>query len=65
MKLSDTISYHTNKSEYQKAVYERNKHKYLKKIDCKICGGSYCLYNKNIHLKSKKHLKCLEIIKNI
>lgn len=31
------------------------------KHECEICGGSYTYYTKSSHVKSKKHLKIIEI----
>jgi len=54
-KIDDLI-----KAKYNKTYYEKKK-KDLKTIDCEICYGTYNNYSKTTHLKSKKHLKALEI----
>lgn len=46
--------------EYQKEYYEKNKEKINEKITCE-CGGRYSHQNKAKHLKTKKHLKFVEI----
>ena len=38
---------------------EKNKDKIKDKISCDVCGGHYVYYSKALHLKSKKHLFCL------
>jgi len=50
-----------DKTAYNKQYYEKRK-KELKSDDCEICYGTYNLYSHATHLKSKKHLKALDII---
>lgn len=48
----------------QKKIYNKNfydKHKDEPSIDCPICFGSYNKFNKSHHLKTKRHLKALQI----
>ena len=42
--------------EYNHKFYENNKDKDIKR-SCDICSGSYTIFNKSHHKKSKKHLK--------
>lgn len=49
-------------SEYQKEYYQENREKLNQKITCE-CGGRYTHQNKAIHLKTKKHIKFVEIEK--
>lgn len=32
------------------------------KHECELCGGHYTTLNINAHVKTKKHLKCLEAL---
>ena len=50
-----------DKSLYNKVYYEKKKEE-MKSCDCDVCFGSYNLYSRSTHMKSKKHLKALEII---
>jgi len=43
---------------------KKNKDKIKEKIICDICGGHYVYYSKSLHKKSKKHIFCLNKIKN-
>lgn len=52
-----------NKTYYQKTK-ENNKYKdRAQHIDCAICGGGYCYYNRSRHLQTKKHLRMIERLK--
>ncbi len=42
--------------EYNSTFYEKNKDKDIKR-KCDICGGSFTIFNKSHHNKSKKHAK--------
>ena len=42
--------------EYNHKFYENNKDKDIKRA-CEICAGSYTIFNKSHHKKSKKHMK--------
>ena len=42
--------------EYNHKFYENNKDKDIKRA-CEICAGSYTIFNKSHHKKSKKHIK--------
>jgi hypothetical protein len=54
-----------NGKEYEinpKKYYQTFKEKHNEKIQCEICDGCYNYFSKYMHFKSKKHLKCQEII---
>lgn len=56
-----------NGKEYEvnpKKYYETFKEKHVEKVECETCGGTYNYFSKYIHFKSKKHLKCMEILAN-
>lgn len=50
-----------------KNYYENFKNKNVDKIKeksvCEICGGSYTYFNKSSHMKTKRHLNCVEMWK--
>lgn len=48
-----------DKSAYNKQYYDKRKD-LLKSSDCEVCYGTYNLYSRSTHMKSKKHLKALE-----
>ena len=50
------------KEEYYRNFMEKNKEKLHTSITCDICYGSYTYYNKSTHLKSKRHMKAIEMI---
>ena len=50
------------KEEYYRNFMEKNKEKLHTSITCDICYGCYTYYNKSTHLKSKRHMKALEMI---
>lgn len=61
----DEIKKLYNKSYYEKTK-ENNKYKdRAQKIDCIVCGGSFCYYNRSRHNITKKHLKMVERLKKI
>jgi len=69
--ISDSIPYietvkDANKKEFNKNLYNKTyydkKKKELKTDDCPVCYGSFTLYSRATHMKSKKHLKALDII---
>jgi len=45
--------------KYNKTFYEKNKSKITEKIICNICMGSYTYFNKSVHNKSIRHIRCL------
>ena len=49
--------------EYNHKFYENNKDKDIKR-SCDICLGSYTIFNKSHHNKSKKHLKAIYLKEN-
>jgi len=49
-----------NDKKYFKKFVNDNSEKISEKVKCLICGGSYDYFNKNNHLKTKKHKKILE-----
>lgn len=58
------------KKIYNKTYYElsKQKNKYSERakcIDCIMCGGSYCYYNKSRHNKTKRHIKAMNKLKDI
>lgn len=48
-----------NYKKYNKTFYEKNKDKISEKIICNVCMGSYTYFNKSIHNKSVRHIRCL------
>ena len=43
-------------------LYSIDNREYLKtQYDCELCGGTYTNQTKSNHMKSKKHLLCLNI----
>ena len=61
-----TLKYKYNnslKQEQKDRIIDSSKKSYdaNEKLCCSICGGKYTKKNKSQHLKSKKHLKCIEI----
>jgi hypothetical protein len=59
--VKEAIKKDFDKKTYNKQYYEKRKTE-LKSKDCEICYGSYNLYSHATHLKSKKHVKALDII---
>ena len=51
----------TNK-EYSAKFYEKHKERIQEKKSCEICGGQYDYNNKSHHIKTKKHVQCLNLI---
>lgn len=51
-------------NEYAKRYYQEHKHENpsFVKIECSICGGTYCLMNTKQHLRTKKHQNMVRII---
>jgi exonuclease VII large subunit len=47
---------------YHKKYYADNKEDWFKKVKCDICKGSYTRASKSTHIKTKKHITCLEYI---
>jgi hypothetical protein len=43
---------------------EKHKDKITEKIECDICGGHYVYYSKSLHLRSKKHVFCVNKYNN-
>jgi len=54
--------------KYGKKYYQDNKDKIdpkrYEKIQCRICGGSFCISNKIQHSKTKKHQNMLKILQD-
>lgn len=46
--------------DYKKNYYQEHKDKYMAKVICDICKGTYNLNSKTYHFKSKKHLAGIE-----
>lgn len=46
----------SNKNEYNKNYYEKNKEKWFVYTKCEICGGKYNASTKYNHFKTKKHI---------
>lgn len=57
------------RKEYYKEYYNKNKSELLeklkKKVKCSICDCKYSKSSKSNHLKSKKHLMAVKLIKNV
>lgn len=49
--------------EYRKKYYQEHKEDYRQIETCEICNGSYQIWNKSAHKKSKKHKQVIEILK--
>ena len=47
--------FRTENPEYYNKYYQVNKGRYNTKIQCQ-CGGSYCLFTKSNHMKTKRHV---------
>ena len=56
-----------NKTEdmvkYRQKYYEEHKEDYRQTEICDICSGSYQIWNKSAHKRSKKHKQTVEILK--
>ena len=53
----------TNSKEYQKE-YMRNYIKNSGTTHCDLCGGNFKTYNKHVHVKCKKHINAMKILKD-
>lgn len=52
-------TYYENNKDYYHQLYNNNKEELKKKETCKLCGGSYQLWNKGHHANSKRHLQTI------
>lgn len=52
------------KKNYIKKFIEKNKERIKEKTECPICYSTYTYFNKSKHIKTKRHLKCLEKLNN-
>jgi hypothetical protein len=43
---------------------EKHKDKITEKIECSVCGGHYVYYSKSLHIRSKKHVFCVNKYNN-
>jgi hypothetical protein len=59
--IKEAVKVDFDKKLYNKKYYEKKKEE-LKTTDCDICYGSYNMYSRATHMKSKKHLKAVDII---
>lgn len=48
-----------NKSYYEKTKQNNNYSERATCIECIVCGGSFCYYNKSRHNKTKRHIKVM------
>lgn len=48
-------------NKYQREYYQANKDKFHEKIMCHVCGGTFTRQSKAVHLKTKKHIRCLSL----
>ena len=63
----------TKTDNYNKSYYEVNKSKWLEYnekqksnfLDCEVCKCSVQYSHKNIHFKTKKHIKNMEIVEKM
>ena len=50
------------KSIANKKYYLKHKARHSGAVDCVMCGGKYSYYGKARHLKSKRHMFCVQLI---
>jgi len=50
------------KSMANKKYYMKHKERRSGAVDCLMCGGKYSYYGKARHLKSKRHMFCVQLI---
>lgn len=63
-----TVNYKENKSEYHRNYYHLNKDKWNKRkeqlVMCETCCKSYRLHKRSQHMKTQKHLMCVQAFQN-
>jgi hypothetical protein len=52
-----------NSKKYNDKFREKNHEKLSLKKECEICKNHYTYYSKSKHMKTKKHLKMLSLVK--
>lgn len=57
--------YSYDQKKYNDKYYSKNKERLNTSIECALCKGTYCPLSKNLHNKSKRHLKFLDVVENI
>ena len=60
--ISSTTKTH-NIEQYRKDYFNSKKEYFSEKLICSDCGGLYARSNKNNHIKTKKHVKSVQIKK--
>ena len=61
-----TDYYHKNQqkmNEYSNNYKNAHPEIYINKNVCTVCGGSFVIYRKRVHISSKKHINALKNIK--